>query len=272
MTKLIGGTIGDTPIKNIGDGSAFSVGGGGAGWNGVPWDPKNDGLAISSASFPYNANGDAAWGSLTSGGVIIGITGEGNAADGEFYLKFPNAGRVDIGSHRGATVYDFTSGWLGHLWLPPGTTIGNTGYAQNVIVHKVEGSYADCLKMFPGLIDMSVYDVAGKLKHFQAGVGGHIPSSSQNPNGCIILYTSGPAYHSHFNETWGLEIRDSGGTPVTNGRIVFYSTYTYYSSTTEIGDNFRVPVPFKLDSTEQLFCYHKWGNQYAMAYAEDGFT
>jgi hypothetical protein len=30
MTKLIGGTISDTPIKNIGDGSAFSAGGGGA--------------------------------------------------------------------------------------------------------------------------------------------------------------------------------------------------------------------------------------------------
>jgi hypothetical protein len=29
MTKLIGGNISDTPIKNIGDGSAFSVGGGG---------------------------------------------------------------------------------------------------------------------------------------------------------------------------------------------------------------------------------------------------
>ena len=30
MTKLIGGTISDTPIKNIGDGSAFFAGGGGA--------------------------------------------------------------------------------------------------------------------------------------------------------------------------------------------------------------------------------------------------
>jgi len=30
MTKLIGGNISDTPIKNIGDGSAFSAGGGGA--------------------------------------------------------------------------------------------------------------------------------------------------------------------------------------------------------------------------------------------------
>jgi len=29
MTKLIGGTIGDTPIKNIRNGSAFSAAGGG---------------------------------------------------------------------------------------------------------------------------------------------------------------------------------------------------------------------------------------------------
>ncbi|MBL6597978.1 MAG: hypothetical protein ISP41_03735 [Alphaproteobacteria bacterium] len=53
---------------------------------------------------------------------------------------------------------------------------------------------------------------------------------------------------------------------------MIYSTYTYYSVDTEIADNFRVPVPFKLDPTEQLFCYHKWGSQYAMAYAEDGWT
>ena len=248
-------------------------GGGGGGWNGIPWDPKNDGLAITSASYPYHSTGDAAWGSLPNGGVIVGITGEGNGADGQFYLQFPNAGQVMIGAHRGNPAYDFSSGCLGHLWLPPGTSIGNTGYAQAVIVHKIEGNYADCLKMFPGLIDMSVYDIAGKLKGFSASYGGYIPYSAQNPNGCTIFYTSGPAYQGHHSPSvWALEIRDSGGAPVANGRIVMYGVYTYYSGTTDIADNFRVPVPFKLDATEQLFCYHDWYQQYAMAYAEQGWT
>lgn len=266
---VIGGSLSDSPFQHIADGAG---GGGGGGWNGVPWDPKNDSLAITSASFGYNANGTTAWGSFPNGGVIVGITGEGSGAGADFYLSFPNAGNIKIGSHTGNTSQEFTSGWLGHLWLPPGTGIGNDNYADHVIVHKVEGSYADCLKMFPGLIDMSVYDVAGKLKGFSSSAGGYIPYHYQNPNGCIILYTSGPSYESQFNESWGLEIRDSGGTAITNGTMVTYSVYTHYASDTEIADNFRVPVPFKLDPTEQLWCYQKSGKQFSIAYAEDGWT
>jgi hypothetical protein len=269
MTKLIGGNISDTPIKNIGDGSAFSAGGGGAGWNGIPWDPKNDGLSITHSDYGYNQTGASAWGTLSSGGVIVGLTGEGNAAAGTYYLQFPNAGRIDIGNHIGASTEEFTSGWLGHMWLPAGTSIGNTGFAQNVVVHKVEGSYDDCLKLFPGLIDMSQYDEVTNLRGFSTGTGGYSPYSASNPNGCTIFYFSGSPEHGTYNEFWYLEIRDSGGTAVTNGRIVASGVYTNISGDTEISDNFRIPLPLKLDADEQI--YNGTGG-YVIAYDPDGWV
>lgn len=229
-------------------------------WSGRPWDVKNDGLAITSSTYTYNQTGTTAWGSLPNGGVIVGLTGTGSGNPAEYYLQFPNAGQIKIGNHIGATTAEFVKGQnLSNMWLPPGTGIGNQQYADDVVVHQVDGSYEDCLKLFPGLIDMSLYDEATNLKGFNVGVGGYVPYDYQNPNGCTVFYFSGAPDQEGAANGYGpnfhLQIRDSVPADITNGKLVGpQSDYTHYNANLEISHNYRVPFPLKLAPSEQIYC------------------
>jgi len=121
--RLIGGNISDTPVKEIGDGSAFTVGGGGAG----RIDPLAAGL--STANMLLTApNGTA------SNGCYVASL---------FVDYDPNILTDIIASHssysdRRLGVFRFEAGSMGgslqNLWFPAGTSIdfdhgdyGNSG-------------------------------------------------------------------------------------------------------------------------------------------------
>ncbi len=248
----------------------IGLGGGGAS---RPWKPKEDGLNVVETSYGTGVTGNSAWGSLANGGVVLGICGRGHSKEGVYALHFPKAGKIEIGGTRSSTSYRYHAGWLGHMWLPPGTTIGNSAGGRDTVVARVEGAYEDCLKMFPGLIDMTPYDEAGKLKGFKAGRGVYAPSSAANPNGCTIFYIGGSAFENHLRAGyWALEIRDSGGTAIANGTLV-RATATPHHSVADQSAGYRLPLPVALDAAEQLYVNHdSWGSQYIVAHDPGGWA
>lgn len=262
--RLIGGNISDTPVKEVGDGSAFNAGGGGStGWNGVPWDYQTD-LGFTTYTYGYHTTGVGAWGTLTNGGVIAALTGEGNGADGVTYINLPNAGAILIGRHRGSYVYDFAAD-MGHLWWPPGTTIDNSSYGNNIVVIRVDGSFEDCCKVLPGLVNMGDYDEATNLKGF---TGPTQPAPAANPNGCTVFYTGWSAFATDQSPAmWRFGIKNSSGAYVTNGGV-HTSTPTIHNSG-GLGEVTRKPFPFKLHPGESLSQYSGWNASHTFLIAYD---
>jgi hypothetical protein len=263
-------------FKNIGDGSAFSAGGGGAGWNGIPWDPKNDGVAVVTASYAQANNRSLH--TFTNGGVWVGI--EGEAADAGFNDKIeitlPTAGVRNFGYKRNYFDYNFALR-LGSLWFPAGTTATIKQYSRNVVERYIDADYASCAKLVPGLINMGDYDHATNLKSFSWS-SGYIISSAANPNGCTVLWAGAspsiddqtPANSSTMATQMSMEVRDSGGTIVTNGMII-ENPGANHNSGGDMIQNFQFPFPMTLDAGEQL-----WGaagiQNYVIAYDPDGWV
>lgn len=257
--KLIGGTISNTPIKDVSDGSAFSAGGGGGNaWAGVPWDPKNDGVAVVVSS--HGAALRRWLHTFVNGGVWIGIEGEGQNAgyNDDIEIHLPTAGIRNFGYKFNHPNYNFALR-LGSLWFPAGTTARIQEYSQNVVERYIDADYASCAKLIPGLINMGDYDHATNLKSFIWN-SGYIISSAANPNGCTVLWAgSSPCMN---DETPGnsytmatqmrMEVRDSGGTIVTNGMII-ENPGANHNSKGDMIQNFQFPFPMTLDAGEQLY-------------------
>jgi len=165
MTKLIGGNISDTPIKNIGDGSAFSVGGGGETGTVLNESIIRTLLAqFDSASTTWTLAGDAAINS-TNANTDIGATnalqldGTGDNASLATSISFGRAGGVPMSAeiwarttvaltttNTGIFEYrDSSSGSLGVFHYGPsqtvqverngGSTFGSGTLTQNAWTH-----------------------------------------------------------------------------------------------------------------------------------------
>jgi hypothetical protein len=251
---------------------------GGAGWNGVPWDPKNDGLALAEKNFGYANN--RAFHTFVNGGVIVLLEGESADAgqSGILQATFPNAGLINLGGKDKHAIYNFAMN-IGQVWFPAGTSFLMTQYSQNVVERYIDADFETCAKAIPGLINLGDFDEATNLKSFSIPTaGGYAITSANNPNGCTLLWfgsdakindltPGGTATRSH---NFIMEVRDSGGSVVTNGAIAQVPSGNY-SSNGAVISSFRFPLPLKLDADEQLYMLVGHGG-YVLAHDPDGWV
>lgn len=235
------------------------VGSGGVGWSGVPWDPKNDGLAVAEKNFAYANN--RALHTFVNGGVIVLLEGESAdaGANGILQATFPTAGILNLGSKRNHFNYNFAMN-IGQIWFPAGTSFIFTQYTQNVVERYIDADFETCAKAIPGLINLDDFDEATNLKSFSTTGGGYAISTANNPNGCTVLWFGSdssiddqtPGNTSTMSSNFVMEVRDSGGSVVTNGAISQVPSGNY-SSNGAVISSFRFPLPLKLDAGEQLY-------------------
>ena len=157
---------------------------------------------------------------------------------------------------------------MGHLWWPPGTTIDNNSYGQAIIIIRVDGSFEDCCKVLPGLVNMGDYDEATNLKGF---TGPTRPSPAQNPNGCTVFYTGWASFATaQDQDSWRFGIKNSSGAYVTNGGLITALPAQRHMG--PLGQVTRKPFPFKLHPGESLSQSENWGGPYLIAYDPLGWV
>jgi len=208
--RLIGGNIGDSPVKNVHDGSAFAAGGGGGRLDpsahpALHVDNSSGTLMIAPRvgnSFDSNSDNDITatygfyflstfWASHpSSGGEQSLVCTRSTAADGG------TTGTREIGHRRENNASTQYTPNLSNLWFPPECT-------WNLGVQSFGATYIDCEKpdfCYDAFSDVSYVEVSG-IAPFTAGASGtniicatlsrgnaYGVGNIVNPSGTVVLY------------------------------------------------------------------------------------